>query len=305
MAYIGLVQAQVTAIPDPIFEQFLIDHGMDTDGIINGQVLTSDIDYITTMIINESPPFYFVNDFTGIQDFVSLEWFVFVGATVVEMDLGNLTNLKHIEGLSIINLAYIDVSGSEGLENFSMGGTSLSTILLPQSQSLLSFACGSCLLTELDLSYYVNLTYIMVERNSLEYLNVANGNNTNVTTFIATQNPDLNCIIVDDTAYSEANWTFIDPASTFVESEAECDALTTNESSFEDFKIYPNPASDFFQLKVINEFERIDVIDLTGKVVKSFTESSYKYQVTELSKGLYILSIHTNYGKSFQKLVIK
>jgi len=36
--------AQITLIPDPKFEQFLIDEGIDSDSVINGQVLTSDIE---------------------------------------------------------------------------------------------------------------------------------------------------------------------------------------------------------------------------------------------------------------------
>ena len=62
--------------------------------------------------------------------------------------------------------------------------------------------------------------------NQLTSLDVRNGNNTNITTFNATTNPDLTCIFVDDISYSTTNWTDIDPASTFVENEAECDAIT-------------------------------------------------------------------------------
>ena len=35
--------AQYTLIPDSSFENYLVDQGIDTDGQINGQVLTSDI----------------------------------------------------------------------------------------------------------------------------------------------------------------------------------------------------------------------------------------------------------------------
>jgi len=34
---------QYTAIPDPGFEGFLISNNIDTDGVINGKVLTSDV----------------------------------------------------------------------------------------------------------------------------------------------------------------------------------------------------------------------------------------------------------------------
>jgi hypothetical protein len=53
---------------------------------------------------------------------------------------------------------------------------------------------------------------------------VRNGNNFIIDGFDTTANPNLTCIYVDDTDYSNANWTNIDPASTFVENEAECEA---------------------------------------------------------------------------------
>jgi hypothetical protein len=42
--YVNITLAQTTAIPDQNFEQALIDMNIDIDGVINGQVLTSDID---------------------------------------------------------------------------------------------------------------------------------------------------------------------------------------------------------------------------------------------------------------------
>ena len=69
--------AQTTAIPDPFFEQALIDLGIDSDGQINGQILTSDIEDITELILDNNS-FYGYNydegiNLTGIESFTSLE----------------------------------------------------------------------------------------------------------------------------------------------------------------------------------------------------------------------------------------
>ncbi|SEI00636.1 hypothetical protein SAMN02927937_02688, partial [Paenimyroides aquimaris] len=37
-----ITRAQVTLIPDATFEQLLVNMNIDSDGIINGQILTSD-----------------------------------------------------------------------------------------------------------------------------------------------------------------------------------------------------------------------------------------------------------------------
>lgn len=63
------LHAQMTSIPDPIFEQALIDLGIDSDGIINGQVLTSDIELVTTLDLDHRQ----INDLTGLEGFAALE----------------------------------------------------------------------------------------------------------------------------------------------------------------------------------------------------------------------------------------
>src|SRR5690554_5008626 len=63
------VISQITYIPDPDFEQALIDLGIDSDGEINGQVLTADIENVESLELNQR----FIHDFTGIQDFAALE----------------------------------------------------------------------------------------------------------------------------------------------------------------------------------------------------------------------------------------
>src|SRR5690348_14990124 len=61
------VHAQVTLIPDPKFEQALIDLGLDT-GPVNGSVPRVNIKDVTSIdVANRN-----ITDLTGIQDFVSL-----------------------------------------------------------------------------------------------------------------------------------------------------------------------------------------------------------------------------------------
>ena len=75
---IGLTtHSQTTAIPDPFFEQALIDLGIDSEGEVNGQVLTSDIENIIELILDNNS-FYGYNydegiNLTGIESFTSLE----------------------------------------------------------------------------------------------------------------------------------------------------------------------------------------------------------------------------------------
>ena len=66
---IGFSQTEFTAIPDESFEEVLIDRGIDSDGEVNGQVLTSDIAGVTTLEMSLERIF----DLTGIEGFTALE----------------------------------------------------------------------------------------------------------------------------------------------------------------------------------------------------------------------------------------
>ena len=75
--------------------------------------------------------------------------------------------------------------------------------------------CEGNEITNLDLSQNSLLTVLFANANQLIQLNVQNGNNINVTSFMTSNNPDLYCIQVDDVNFSTTNWTAIDSQSSF------------------------------------------------------------------------------------------
>lgn len=217
------------------------------------------------------------------------------------MDFGDLTNLKRVVGESNIELISVDFSGCLNLEEIIMNGPILETFFLPQTNTLEIFSCPNAMLTDIDLSNYNELTLIDVRNNELESLNVANGNNVNVTSFNSTGNPNLSCIIVDDIAYSEENWTLIDPTTEFCEEN-----LSVEEVVIKPVVIYPNPAQAYFQMDVTNHIiHKVEIIDLSGKKVKSFAQPLQKYPIHELSNGVYLLKLNTQKGSFTQKLIVE
>lgn len=301
------LHAQITEIPDPIFEQYLIDFGYDTDQTINGQVLTSDIDWIDFLQINETPPQYDIADFTGIEDFASLETFIANFTSISFINFGNLLELTYIEMISHPNLTSVDLSGLANLETFCIGGTNLEFINLPNSNTLNSFNCHSGNLTTLDLSQFSNLTFVGLSNNSLTSLNVANGNNINITNFSTFLNPDLVCILVDDIAYSEENWTSIEPITEFVDDIEDCTGLLSVATpALAEVSVFPNPAKDFFQVNgSISGIKEITLFDLSGKLVKKMTVPQQQYPIDGLTSGLYVIKIETDSNSLVKKLIIE
>ena len=87
---------------------------------------------------------------------------------------------------------------------------------------------------DVDLSNNTNLRGIWLENLDITSMDIRNGNNSFINNFYATNNPNLTCIFADDSAYSTANWTNVDATSTFIETEAECTALSTDNTELQE-----------------------------------------------------------------------
>lgn len=89
---------------------------------------------------------------------------------------------------------------------------------------------------------------------------------------------------------------------------ADCDFVPELPSSInsvekEPVKIYPNPIEDFFTIESEAFIDKVDLLDLQGSVVKTFTDNS-PYFVGDLPKGIYFVRIKYN-DKLLCKKIIK
>ena len=66
--------------------------------------------------------------------------------------------------------------------------------------------CSGNQIIDLDLSNNSNLVELNCNDNLLSSLDVRNGNNSGLLYFTAVNNPDLECIAVNDIAYANNNW---------------------------------------------------------------------------------------------------
>ena len=317
LLFLGDAYGQITSIPDPNFEQALIDLDIDSDGIINQQVLTADVSVVTSLDVNSKE----ISDLTGIADFSSLTFldctnnqltnlnvnqnknltqlicffnnitFLQVrGATSLELlkcDNNNLQSLDVSQNSSLTllhcnanaltdlytngatnlidlecignNLIIVDLSSNQNLTNFRCSdnlllnlnlennnkleklycdrnllgsidisynpslvelecwGNQLDILDISSNTSLVHLDCNDNNLKELDLSQHKALQTIECHDNDLTTFNLKNGNNTLISDFDSRNNPDLNCILVDDPNYSQTSWTNKDTWTYFSE----------------------------------------------------------------------------------------
>lgn len=105
--------AQSTSIPDSNFEQALVDLGIDSDGIVNGQVLTSNIENVISLNLRYKN----ISDLTGIEDFISLEDLNVFGNHLSTLSMTNNTALMTLDA-SVNPLNSIDLSNNILLVNY-------------------------------------------------------------------------------------------------------------------------------------------------------------------------------------------
>jgi hypothetical protein len=125
--------------------------------------------------------------------------------SIANIDLSNNSQLTYFDCVYGA-LTSLDLSANTQLFYVNCWDNSITSITFPTSSTLQYVECYNNELTVLDLSSLANLEYLKCQNNNLNFLNLANGNNSIVTDLIVTNNPNLDCIQVDDASYSTNNW---------------------------------------------------------------------------------------------------
>ncbi len=235
----------VTSIPDINFEQALINQNIDTDGVINGKVCTSDINTIKDLAIEYNS----IQDLTGIEGFVALEELSMEGnplttmpdlsqnvlleelnmnsCQITSLDLTQNIKLDKLElydnALTTINvsknvllrtlfigknnLTNIDVSFNTELKSLGIGRNSISTVNLTNNLKLKGLTIEENKFKILDVSFLPVLNNLDANDNELTQLNIANGNNSSFLFLETRNNTGLTCIQADTNAGPSGNVT--------------------------------------------------------------------------------------------------
>ncbi|WP_379966995.1 choice-of-anchor J domain-containing protein [Epilithonimonas sp. UC225_85] len=82
--------------------------------------------------------------------------------------------------------------------------------------------------------------------------------------------------------------------------------MAVNDINKKDLTLYPNPATDFFTINNATDVVSVKIYDFSGKVVKTQLESiDNKFDVSNLEKGIYTVSIKTKSGTISKKMIKK
>ena len=265
--------AQVS-IPDLNFETELIAQGIDTDGLVNGQISNADALAKTgTLNVDDKN----ISDLTGIEAF---------------------TNITRLD-CNFNNLNALDFSAITGLLQVRCRNNNITSINTTSNTNLQELRIHNNELTVLDVSSNSNFIRLLCQGNNLTELNVKTGNNINMTAFFAQNNPSLTCIEVDDAAFADANFTK-DAAASFSKN---CNTLSTsNFNKTQNIDLFPNPTSNSITVTSTTKIVSLELYNLLGKRVMLIKNKS-KLDLSNFNSGLYLLKIQTEQGIITKKVI--
>ena len=177
----GICFAQITNIPDPEFERYLIEEGIDSDGTVNQEVLTSDISGLSSLDVNSRN----ISDLTGIADFSSL---TFLNCSNNELTVLNVNENKNlVELICFFNkLTLLQVSGAEALEILKCENNVLTGLDVSQNKSLSVLNCNGNELEKLNVNGANLLTDLECIGNNLSSIDISS--NTEIQNFRCSDN---------------------------------------------------------------------------------------------------------------------
>jgi len=220
-----------TAIPDANFEAYLESINVGNGAVNDGLVLTEKIEVLETLDIRNKN----IADIKGLEDFtvlkelladnnaitqidlsqnLNLEKLFITNNQITNLNLGNNLKLKNLDA-GTNNIFFINVSDLKDLESLSLYNNQLTSINLISNQKLQAFIANDNLLEYVDVRNNPALFWLDLDDNLLEDLMLKNGNNTNISQFSITGNPNLGCVEVDDVDFSNTNWTEKDATANY------------------------------------------------------------------------------------------
>ena len=153
------------SIPDIQFETKLIEQGIDSDGIVNQQMLKSDAEAISVLDLNLYDNFGEILDLTGIEGFVNLKQLSAGNQELRSIDLSYNTLLDTLY-VSGNRISSIDFSYNPKLIFVDLQSNEFS------SSSSISGLAGATNLKDLDLSWNY-LEEFSIHNESLEVLHIS------------------------------------------------------------------------------------------------------------------------------------
>jgi hypothetical protein len=209
-----------------------------------------------------------------------------------ELDLSNNSNLYVLDCIGN-ELDELDVSNCPQLDYLDCSYNPFTLLDVSTNLELQIFYCSHSSIVDLNLDNNINLERVYITDGLLETLSIRNGNNTEIAfalDFDLHNNPHIKCVSVDDPAYSEATWTWVDDILNF---SLDCESLSTEEERQLELNVYPNPTSEFLSLDVNLDAYSMNLYSIDGALLMTanLNAGKNKIDLNGLAKGVYLIEV--------------
>lgn len=206
-----------------------------------------------------------------------------------------------------INVANANIQDLTGIEAFTeiiglqaFGNATLTSVDVSQNTKLTQLLLEQTGISGiLDLSMLTELVDFKAHTTALTAINMANGNNSNVTRFNVISST-VTCVQIDAGFTPNSNWDI--PASASFDENCPT-ILSVDEFSLNSIAIYPNPTASDLHIKMNRNLKEVIIYSVLGKEVLS--TPSKNIDVSRLLNGVYIIRIKDENGNVATKRFVK
>ncbi len=238
-----------TNIPDPIFEQELINLGLDT--VIDGQVLTSSIEHLEALNVSDKG----ITDLSGVRDFESLLELDCSNNFLEELDISNMTFLERLNCSSnflVSNdpndlVGVFNTNGTVSLNALFCAGNDLTNLNTSINPNLETLDCADNNIVQLVINTNTQLATLNCSNNDIENLDIGN-------------NPNLITVNADSNALTNLSTSTI-PNFTLTDLSCSNNQLTALQVNNYESLVLLN--SSFNELTQINVSSNLDLVTLS------------------------------------------
>lgn len=323
---------EVVEIPDANFKSCLLDNAeINTNGDDEIQVVEAEVYDGEINCWGES-----IADMTGIEAFTQIDS---LDCSMNEIDSLDLTHNLQLEFLDCsyngFSMTYLNISENLSLkvlrcmENYMLSDVDISNNLMIRDlyldmveldvsehlalESLVHFGGQT---DTLDLSNHEQLSFLWCTHSDIQFLNIQNGFNENL---MMGDEPGINvlgndgiCVQVDDLGYIQENWNNWEHSAAIGQYGAvfseDCFLTVSIDEPNEqhDLKLFPNPVSDQFTVDTNDDNLQLILFDANGTEMfrQKLHSAPAKVDVSHLSRGVYIVQIHSDQSVNQKRIVI-
>ncbi len=221
------------------------------------------------------------------------------GNNISSMDLSQNGNLDEVY-LDNNILTSVNLDGASNLTRLQINNNPIEEVDITGNLEINTLVFGDTGITSMDLSNHDQLIGVFGENNLLETINLKNGNNELLTFLDLTNNPNLDCIQVDDEVMATNGTGSYElwMKDTFAVYSEDCPVLGLGNNTLETISVYPNPTLNVVQIESPVEIDLVHIFNIQGQMLFSqyISGKNFRVNLEDLASGSYFIKLQTEYS---------